>query len=207
VEADLFPFGGVKRAGLVPDEIGDGDSAEVVEPARDPQLVDHRALVPGRLGGGGGDHADTVGVGRRPHRLQVDGSCERLGVGGDDGRGDDAVGARFAVEEQVPHRGGAQPIEDLARVRAERVDEAGVEPAARPATGGGYRSVQSKAGEGDLERVGDGGQPREQRNFIALLLMGVALSVPPLEEILYRGDDRRWHADAACKRVTDIAFR
>ena len=91
-------------------------------------------------------------------------------------------------------------------MHAERVDEAGVEPAARPAAGGVDRAVQPEAGEGDLERVGDRGHPGEQRDLVALLSMGVALAVPPLEEVLHCGDDRSGHADRARQRVTDVAF-
>jgi len=131
---------------------------------------------------------DGTGVAERVRRLQVDEVRDRLQRGRRLLAGQRRV-ERGLCREDVPAGRRVERREHLGRVRAEQIDDLGIEMRAAARLGHLDRRVDAALAVVDLGGVGQVHDPNRKHDLVARRRAGVAVAVPALEHLQQRRRD------------------
>ncbi len=185
VVAHLFEFGGVELAGLVEDEVGDAELADVVEESGAAEETKVFGAEAEHFSDAGGDVGDAFAVAIGPGAFGVDDLTEADGnavekvVGGVKafffGLEGHCFKERIGCVEACPEEGVvSRGVEDS--------DEVGVEPGAAAGFGDGEGVVEAIAAVENFNGLGESEDAGEDGDFLTAKAGGMTLAVPVLVE-------------------------
>jgi hypothetical protein len=184
VETNPLPLGRAEDRRLLPDPVGDGHPAKVVQQRRPPEVGDRLRAEAERGRGPFRQDGHLAGVTQHERRLEVDhvGECSSKAIQALPA--DRAPRLRLGLQHGFPDVPGPDLVQDARAEPGEGLGHARVEPAARPAADhllGRLRAAEPVEDDGLVTDLGKTG--READVLGGQALRG-ALAVPPLERLV-----------------------
>jgi hypothetical protein len=181
VEPDPLGFGGRQCTGLVPNRVGDTESAKVVDEGSAAEVGDIRGGPRHRSRRSRREFCDCSSVPQGVRGFEIGEVADGFEGGVEPGGRQGWAKRRFGVDDRVPRGGLIDVSKQSGGVGGDEVDERWVELRAATLFGHVHCGVHATCTVEEREHVGEVDDPRFDADLVASCAVGCALAVPPFE--------------------------